>query len=127
MILWMPFFFLLDDSLESSAFCPLVLAAVVAGVAVPSLAAAAGVAVPGAPVVPVVDVEFGLEDDDDSPGSPFATGGFTGALGAGGFVVGDAAAPEAGLLNGGFDGGVFAAGALVVGCAEVGAIAAVPG
>lgn len=111
MILWMPFFFLLDDSLESSALlCPLVLAAVVAGAAVPSLAA--GAAVPGAPVV---DVELGLEDDDDSPAAPFATGGFTGALGAGGFVVGDAAVPEAGLLNGGFDGGVFAGGALVIG------------
>lgn len=126
MILWMPFFFLLDDSLESSAL-PWAAAAGVAGAAAPSLvAAAAGVAVPGAPAVTVVDVELGV-DDDDSPAAAFAAGGFTGVLGAGGLVVGEAAAPGAGLLKGGFDGGVFAGGAAFsVGTGD-GATAGVPG
>ena len=55
-------------------------------------------------------VELGV-DDDDSPAAAFAVGGFTGVLGAGALVVGEAAAPGAGLLKGGFDGGVFAGGA----------------
>lgn len=120
----MPFFFLLDDSLESSAL-PGVAAAGVAGAAAPSLVAAAGVAAPGAPGVPVAGVELGV--DDDSPTAAFAAGGFTGALEAGGLVVGEAAAPGAGLLKGGFDGGVFAGGAVVPVGAGEGATAGVPG
>lgn len=73
--------------------------------------------------VPEVGGEF---EDDDSPEFALAAGEFTGALGAGGFVVGEAAAGVA-PLNGGFDGGVFAGGAAVAVGAEDGAIAVVPG